>query len=192
MGSVADWSEYSDPTELLMRLDVLLQENAELRDEIEQLRAGRTRPGTASAPVGSRTALPTGPETVRSPPPASGHPGLPDAHASSTTEAKIALFRTLFAGREDVYATRWLSAKSGRTGWSPAEDNPFEKNKDETRRRFWPLTDQVVYQHLSRPEPGGREVHLGIYPLLALGIHREPVISGFRGVGVRKGAPDLG
>jgi hypothetical protein len=91
---------------------------------------------------------------------------LPYAHASSTTEAKIALFRTLFAGREDVYATRWVSAKTGRTGWSPAEDNPFEKNKDETRRTFWPLTDQLIYQHLSRPEPGRRELHLGIYPLL--------------------------
>ncbi|MGW2042230.1 TOTE conflict system archaeo-eukaryotic primase domain-containing protein [Streptomyces virginiae] len=57
-----------------------------------------------------------------------GH-GLPYADASSGTEAKIALFRALFAGREDVYATRWVSAKSGRTGWSPAEDNPLPRTR---------------------------------------------------------------
>ncbi|MFE0645949.1 DEAD/DEAH box helicase family protein [Streptomyces sp. NPDC058877] len=95
-----------------------------------------------------------------------GH-GLPYADASSGTEAKIALFRALFAGREDVYATRWVSAKSGRTGWSPAEDNPFAKNKADAERVFWPLTDRAVYNHLSRPEPGTRETHLGMYPLLA-------------------------
>ncbi|MFE4335307.1 DEAD/DEAH box helicase family protein [Streptomyces sp. NPDC056831] len=89
------------------------------------------------------------------------------ADASSSTEAKISLFRALFAGREDVYATRWVSAKSGRTGWSPAEDNPFAKNKNDAERVFWQLSDQAVYNHLSRPEPGRREVHLGLYPLLA-------------------------
>ncbi|MFZ3475651.1 TOTE conflict system archaeo-eukaryotic primase domain-containing protein [Streptomyces sp. 4.24] len=96
-----------------------------------------------------------------------GDGSLSYADASSSTEAKIALFRVLFAGREDVYATRWVSAKSGRTGWSPAEDNPFAKNKNNAERVFWPLSDRAVYNHLSRPEPGRREVHLSLYPLLA-------------------------
>ncbi|MFE3144447.1 hypothetical protein [Streptomyces scopuliridis] len=46
----------------------------------------------------------------------------------------MALFRALFAGREDAYATRWVSAKSGRTGRSPAEDNLFAKNKNDAER----------------------------------------------------------
>ncbi|MFF0448077.1 DEAD/DEAH box helicase family protein [Streptomyces sp. NPDC004609] len=163
-----DWYDCSDPAELRIRLDVALEENAELRAElagvrVENLRL-RTRRGIPAADAPQ--ALPPVPE-----PPApviteGGH-GLPYADATSGTESKIALFRALFAGREDVYATRWVSAKTGRTGWSPAEDNPFTKNKADAERVFWPLTDRAVYNHLSRPEPGARETHLGLYPLLA-------------------------
>jgi hypothetical protein len=43
-----------------------------------------------------------------------------DINGDSPAEAKIALFRSLFAGREDVYALRWESARTGKRGWSPA------------------------------------------------------------------------
>ncbi len=142
-GAVDHWSGWADPTELLIRLDVLLAENAELRGEIAQLRADNAR-------LRSDLGLPAENSPVRMAPEwetassgleyaEAGH-GLPYADANSTAEAKIALFRALFVGREDVYATRWVSSKSGRTGWSPAEDNPFEKNKDESKRVFWALT----------------------------------------------------
>jgi hypothetical protein len=36
------------------------------------------------------------------------------------TPKKIALFRTLFYGRDDAYAIRWDNARTGRSGWSPA------------------------------------------------------------------------
>ena len=32
---------------------------------------------------------------------------------------KIRLFRAMFRGREDVYARRYVSAKSGKSGYSP-------------------------------------------------------------------------
>ncbi|RPK81562.1 Transposase DDE domain protein [Streptomyces sp. ADI98-10] len=104
--------------------------------------AVRTRLGVP-APDAPRALAP-----VPEPPPpviTEGGHGLPYADASSGTEAKIALFRALFAGREDVYATRWVSAKSGRTGWSSAEDNPFAKKKAQAERVFWPLTDRAVW-----------------------------------------------
>ena len=41
-----------------------------------------------------------------------------DGHSSP--EAKIALFRSLFAGREDVYAVRWENERNRKSGWSPA------------------------------------------------------------------------
>jgi len=41
------------------------------------------------------------------------------APAHFTTDDKIALFRRLFRGREDVYPQRWESAK-GTSGYSPA------------------------------------------------------------------------
>ncbi len=40
-------------------------------------------------------------------------------NANSPAAAKIALFRLLFAGREDVYALRWESSRTGKSGWSP-------------------------------------------------------------------------
>jgi hypothetical protein len=127
------------------------------------------RPGDGRSRCGrlwSARSLPPVPEPT--PPAFDAADGeLPYADLASPTEQKIALFRALFAGRTDVYATRWVSTKSGRTGWSPAEDNPFAKNKNESERAFWPLSDQAVYQHLSRPDPGRREMHLGLYPLLA-------------------------
>lgn len=169
-GAVDDWSGWADPTELQASLDVLLVENAELRGEIAQLRAdnARLRTDLGLPAETNHVALPPASQTPSSELGCTGAgTGLPYVDAGSDTAAKIALFRELFVGRDDVYARRWVSAKSGRTGWSPAEDNPFEKNKDEAKRVFWPLTDQVLYQHLSQHEPGRREVHLGLYPLLA-------------------------
>lgn len=39
---------------------------------------------------------------------------------SSPAHAKIALFRSLFRGREDVYARRFQSRKTGKSGYAPA------------------------------------------------------------------------
>jgi hypothetical protein len=40
-------------------------------------------------------------------------------HNLSPPEVKIALFRSLFRGREDVYARRWESPKTGKSGYQP-------------------------------------------------------------------------
>ncbi|HLF29802.1 MAG TPA: hypothetical protein VI566_02090, partial [Xanthomonadales bacterium] len=42
----------------------------------------------------------------------------------SPQEAKIALFRSLFRGREDVYPKRFVSLKTGKSGYQPACRNP--------------------------------------------------------------------
>ncbi|MEV5879408.1 DEAD/DEAH box helicase family protein [Streptomyces sp. NPDC052101] len=163
-----DWHDCNDPAELRIRLDVALEENAELRAKIAEFQAEnerlRTQLGMPTVKV--TQVLPQLPEPL-APTIVGDESGLPYADATSGTETKIALFQALFASREDVYATRWVSAKTGRTGWSPAEDNPFAKNKNDAERVFWPLTNRAVYNHLSRPEPGSRETHLGLYPLLA-------------------------
>ena len=44
-------------------------------------------------------------------------------HESPTSE-KVALFRSLFRGREDIYPLRWES-KAGRSGYSPACANEW-------------------------------------------------------------------
>jgi hypothetical protein len=81
-----------------------------------------------------------------------------DVNGSSPAEAKIALFRLLFAGREDVYAHRWESARSGKTGWSPAVVGGWA-NAKKPGRAYLPLDEGVVESHLAG------ESHLGLYPL---------------------------
>jgi hypothetical protein len=73
-----------------------------------------------------------------------------------TPEAKVALFRSLFRGREDVYALRW-EGRSGRSGYSPACAREWEpsfdgiskpKPVDSQQREYFPLTDAVIRNHL--------------------------------------------
>ncbi len=77
---------------------------------------------------------------------------------------RIQLFRTLFRGREDIYAVRWES-KKGKSGYSPAcahEWDPVICKKPSgrcTNCSYLPLTDDVVRAHLLG------EKTLGIYPL---------------------------
>jgi len=44
---------------------------------------------------------------------------------ASDSKAKIALFRSLFRGREDVYAVRWENP-DGRTGYMPKADSDWK------------------------------------------------------------------
>jgi len=48
---------------------------------------------------------------------------LIEQHASA--EVKIALFRSLFRGREDVYPRRFESRKTGKSGYAPACSNEW-------------------------------------------------------------------
>jgi hypothetical protein len=44
---------------------------------------------------------------------------------TSPSHAKIALFRSLFRGREDVYPRRFESRKTGKAGYAPACANEW-------------------------------------------------------------------
>ncbi len=88
---------------------------------------------------------------------------------------KIALFRSLFRGREDLYPQRFESKKTGRAGYSPACGNEWirgicEKPKikcSECRhRRFLSVTDDVVRWHLSGHDDSGKSFVMGLYPML--------------------------
>jgi superfamily II DNA or RNA helicase/very-short-patch-repair endonuclease len=93
----------------------------------------------------------------------------------SPPDAKIALFRTLFRGRDDVYARRFESRQTGKSGYSPACSNEWASGVCEKPRikcaacphqRFLPVTDDVVRWHLSGCDNLGRDFVMGIYPLL--------------------------
>ncbi|HLT20513.1 MAG TPA: DEAD/DEAH box helicase family protein [Thermomicrobiales bacterium] len=82
---------------------------------------------------------------------------------------KVALFRRLFLGREDVYPVRFVSKKTGKAGYAPACRNKFIKGVCELPRvkcgacpnqAFMPADGTAVLDHLR-----GRHV-MGVYPLL--------------------------
>jgi len=75
---------------------------------------------------------------------------VPSVTNQSPQEPKIALFRRLFRGREDVYPKRFESMKTGKKGYQPVCGNEWvdgicEKPKirceDCRQRKFLPVTD---------------------------------------------------
>src|ERR1700678_1555549 len=82
--------------------------------------------------------------------------------AKSSSEEKVKLFRSLFRGREDVYALRW-EGRNGKTGYSPAYlktwTTSFQRKPDDPKE-YLPLTDQAIHDHLTG------KLTAGVYPLL--------------------------
>ncbi len=96
-------------------------------------------------------------------------------HNRSSPEAKIALFHSLFRGREDIYARRFESRKTGKSGYQPACANqwvsglcekPRIKCAECPHRRFLPVTDRVIQWHLTGQDDDGRDFVMGVYPML--------------------------
>jgi len=88
---------------------------------------------------------------------------------------KIALFRSLFRGREDVYPRRFESRSSGKTGYAPVCANewvtgicekPRVKCSTCQHRQFLPVTDDVIHQHLVGTDERGGDFVAGVYPML--------------------------
>jgi hypothetical protein len=95
--------------------------------------------------------------------------------ASSTAE-KIALFRDLFRGREEVFPRRWENAQSGKAGYSPVCRNewvrgvcgkPQVKCGECPNHAFVPLGDDVLRSHLTGKAAGNSvDFTAGVYPML--------------------------
>jgi len=135
------------------------QENIRLREENARLRR-----------LLSVHSIPIPQLASENPPPAKTVETAPPVNKEERARKRIALFRDLFRGREDVYARRWEN-DDGRHGYMPAavkdwdainRSRPEERKKvDQKTRRFLQLTDAVIENHLM-----GRET-VGVYPLLS-------------------------
>jgi hypothetical protein len=99
---------------------------------------------------------------------------MPITHQSSPAE-KIALFRSLFRGREEVWPLRLESVKTGKSGYSPVCGNewvrgicekPRIKCSDCRFQKWLPVTDEVIRRHLSGVDDRGRAFVAGVYPML--------------------------
>ena len=99
-----------------------------------------------------------------------------EVNHNSAPDEKIRFFRSLFRGRDDVYPRRWESAKTGRSGYSPACRNEWvpgvcEKPKvkcgDCSVRDLLPVTDAAIRDHLvGHGQNDQRDFTIGVYPLL--------------------------
>jgi hypothetical protein len=93
----------------------------------------------------------------------------------SSPAAKIALFRSLFRGREDVYPRRFENRRTGKSGYAPACANEWVRGVCEKprikcaecpHRKFYELTDEVIAWHLSGRDVSARDFVIGVYPML--------------------------
>jgi hypothetical protein len=130
------------------------QELSELRALVARLRSENTRllrllklsPAELAPPGPAQTGI------------FEGRPGPVDSRSSA--EAKVAFFRALFAARTDIYAERWQSQRTGRSGWLPAVRGGWNKGVQHRDRHYLPLSAAVITAHLSGQK------HIGLYPLL--------------------------
>jgi superfamily II DNA or RNA helicase len=146
-----------DPEDLKDQLQKALEEFKSLREENERL----------------KKLLGLYPEDRGPPKPRISEPSTPYTPANQVTndspiETQIALFRSLFRGRDDVYPVRWEGRKGG-SGYSPACANewnrpfcrkPMVKCSDCENRELKPVIDEVIRDHLL-----GKQT-IGVYPLL--------------------------
>jgi superfamily II DNA or RNA helicase len=92
---------------------------------------------------------------------------------------KVALFHSLFHGRDDVFPRRWENSKTGKVGYAPACSNEWLRGICEKPRikcsncpnqAFVPVNDEVVRSHLQGRDvanPGQAEPFVaGVYPLM--------------------------
>ena len=116
-----------NPIELRQKLEVAEEEIARLRSENTRLKSVlesfSLRTAASLVSTSSQDALLASETTPKTPRPSSASPPVTTKSRATpcdslSSERKIEIFRSLFRGREDIYAVRWEN-KAGRSGYSP-------------------------------------------------------------------------
>jgi len=101
--------------------------------------------------------------------------GPPAPNRPSDIPSKIALFRSLFRGRTDVFPRRWENRKTGKNGYAPACANEWKpgvcgkpqiKCSACSNQAFMPLADEMIACHLRGRGADGAMFAAGVYPIL--------------------------
>lgn len=88
-------------------------------------------------------------------------------------QEKVALFQSVFHGREDVFAKRWYSSTTKKSGYQPVCEREWNREFCDKRkykcadcpnRKFAPLSYGYIYNHLAGKDEFGRDV-IGLYPI---------------------------
>ena len=98
------------------------------------------------------------------------------SHASTrqfTLQEKVAIFQSVFQGRNDVFARRWYSSTTQKSGYQPVCKREWNREFCDKRkykcadcpnRQFAPLTYNDFFNHLAGKDVWGRDV-VGLYPI---------------------------
>ena len=154
---MVDDSLRNEIADLEIRLAELERERASVISALEQLKLRHTMP----------------------PKPTSQVAGTAASRMALSNAEKVALFRSLFRGRNDVFPRRWENSKTGKAGYAPTCRNEWVRGICEKPRikcgscpnqLFVPVGDEVVRSHLqgkdlANPRPTEPFV-IGVYPLL--------------------------
>ncbi|MBQ4109909.1 MAG: DEAD/DEAH box helicase family protein [Clostridia bacterium] len=141
--------------ELLNKYNALLHENEELKTQVNNLKTKLGMP----VEIEDKLAVETSDNGI---------------NKYSSTNEKIQLYRSLFCGREDVFARRWYSKTTEKSGYQPVCENEWADGLCDKRkykcsacpnRKLSPITDEDIYKHLEGKDYYGRDV-IGIYPML--------------------------
>ena len=117
--------------ELLAAYNKLLMENQHLREKIGELQTLLGSKNNSTTPLAIKRHL--------------------------SLEEKVDVFRNLFKGREDVFARRWYSRTSGKSGYQPVCRNEWDRQLCDKKkykctecsnRSFKPLEYEDIYRHL--------------------------------------------
>ncbi len=145
-----------------MDADTLMKRLHELEEENKQLRsllAEHGIPFEACAHDGNLTAS------------QSSKPTASTIHLS--LQEKVELFQGLFKGREDVFAQRWYSDTTKKSGYQPVCEREWNREFCDKRkykclecpnRKFAPLSYEHIFNHLAGKDAYGRDV-VGLYPI---------------------------
>jgi len=143
--------------ELFQEIERLSHENISLRRRIVEL-GGEVENATLNDGIQKKASVPVASE-----------PLIP-----LSLEEKVALFQSVFKGREDVFARRWYSTKTQKSGYQPVCLNEWRfgfcdkkktKCSDCPNRQLKPLEYNDLYNHLAGRDEYGRDV-IGLYPIL--------------------------
>lgn len=97
-----------------------------------------------------------------------------DSTVILSLQEKVELFQSLFKGREDVFAKRWYSDTTKKSGYQPVCEREWNREFCDKRkykcsecpnRKFAPLSYEHIFNHLAGKDIYGRDV-VGLYPIL--------------------------
>lgn len=142
-----------------LNTDALIHQLQELKKENTRLRKILEEHGIAYQVAATDTAIASSIQTVSS--------------QRLSLQEKVALFQSVFQGREDVFAKRWYSPTTKKSGYQPVCEREWNREFCDKRkykcvdcpnRQFAHLTYDNIYNHLAGKDEYARDV-IGLYPI---------------------------